>query len=89
MTFMQVVSAVVPSELTGTYRKIVHDVKAHQTADALAALKPHLREDGYVLSAQNGLNGIAITQAVGSERTMGCFVNQLFKIQSVPDPAAV
>jgi len=28
-----------------------------------------------VLSAQNGLNEITIARAIGSERTMGCFVN--------------
>ncbi len=74
-TFTQVVPAAVPSELKGTYGRIVLAVKAHQTADALAALKPHLRDDGFVLSAQNGLNEIAIAQAIGRERTMGCFVN--------------
>ena len=74
-TFTQAVSAVVPGELTGTYGRIILAVKAHQTADALVALKPHLREDGYVLSAQNGLNEIAIAESVGNARTMGCFVN--------------
>jgi 2-dehydropantoate 2-reductase len=73
--FTQVVPAVTPKELKGTFGRIVLAVKAHQTADALAALKPHLRDDGYVLSAQNGLNEIAIARAVGDERTIGCFVN--------------
>jgi 2-dehydropantoate 2-reductase len=73
--FTQVVPAVTPAELKGTFGRIVLAVKAHQTADALAALKPHLRDDGYVLSAQNGLNEITIARAVGNERTMGCFVN--------------
>jgi 2-dehydropantoate 2-reductase len=74
-TFTQVIPAVAPDELAGTYGRIVLAVKAHQTVDALAALKPHLREDGYVLSAQNGLNEITIAQTIGNERTMGCFVN--------------
>jgi 2-dehydropantoate 2-reductase len=74
-TFTQVVPAVTPGELTGTYGRIVLAVKAHQTVDALAALKPHLREGSYVLSAQNGLNEITIAQTIGNERTMGCFVN--------------
>jgi 2-dehydropantoate 2-reductase len=73
--FTQVIPAVTPSELKGTFGCIVLAVKAHQTAEALAALKPHLREDGYVLSAQNGLNEITIARIVGDERTMGCFVN--------------
>ncbi len=38
-------------------------------------LLPHLAPDGFVLSAQNGLNEIAIAKAAGEARTMGCFVN--------------
>ncbi|MGX1790569.1 ketopantoate reductase family protein [Bosea sp. NPDC055332] len=73
--FRQVVPAMTPQELTGTYSRIVLAVKAGATEAALAALKPHLAEGGYVLSAQNGLNEITIAKAVGAERTMGCFVN--------------
>jgi len=73
--FRQVVPAVTPQELTGTYSRIVLAVKAGATEAALAALTPHLAEDGYVLSAQNGLNEITIAKAVGEKRTMGCFVN--------------
>lgn len=73
--FRQVIPAVTPAELTGTYKRIVLAVKAGATDEAVAALSPHLAADGYVLSAQNGLNEIAIAAAVGAERTMGCFVN--------------
>jgi 2-dehydropantoate 2-reductase len=50
-------------------------VKAQATAAALPMLAPHLAPDGFVFSAQNGLNEIAIAEAVGPDRTMGCFVN--------------
>lgn len=73
--FRQVVPAVTPQELTGSYSRIVLAVKAGATEAALTALKPHLAGDGYVLSAQNGLNEITIAKAVGEQRTMGCFVN--------------
>ncbi|CAN7555850.1 ketopantoate reductase family protein [Bosea sp. LjRoot90] len=73
--FHQVVPAVTPGELTGTYSRIVLAVKAGATEAALAALKPHLAADGFVLSAQNGLNEIVIAKAIGEQRTMGCFVN--------------
>ena len=73
--FRQVIPAVTPAELTGTYKRIVLAVKAGATDEAVAALAPHLADDGYVLSAQNGLNEIAIAAVVGAERTMGCFVN--------------
>ncbi|RYE84836.1 MAG: ketopantoate reductase family protein, partial [Hyphomicrobiales bacterium] len=71
----QVVPAVTPQELTGTYSRIVLAVKAGATEAALAALVPHLAANGFVLSAQNGLNEITIAKAVGERRTMGCFVN--------------
>jgi 2-dehydropantoate 2-reductase len=73
--FNQVVPAVTPAELTGSYARIVLAVKAQATAAALPMLAPHLAPDGFVLSAQNGLNELEIAAALGSERTMGCFVN--------------
>lgn len=73
--FRQVVPTVTPEAVTGTWPIIVLAVKAHATESALAMLTPHLAPDGYVLSAQNGLNEIAISRIIGAERTMGCFVN--------------
>jgi 2-dehydropantoate 2-reductase len=74
-TFRQVVPCVTPERVTGTWPIIVLAVKAQATEPALAMLKRHLAPDGYVLSAQNGLNEIAIAAALGEARTMGCFVN--------------
>lgn len=73
--FTQVVPAVTPDELEGRYSRIVLAVKAQATEEATRALAPHLAEDGYVLSAQNGLNELTIADIVGPERTMGAFVN--------------
>lgn len=73
--FTQVVPCVTPEQVTGTYSRIVLAVKAQATQGALAALAPHLAEDGFVLSAQNGLNERVIAQHVGADRTMGAFVN--------------
>jgi 2-dehydropantoate 2-reductase len=74
-TFRQVVPSLAPGEVKGRWPIVVLAVKAQATEAALAQLAPHLADDGYVLSAQNGLNEIAIAKAVGAERTMGCFVN--------------
>lgn len=75
-TFTQRVPAVTPDELgERVFRRAVLAVKAHHTPAAVAALAPHLAADGFVLSAQNGLNERAIARVVGNERTMGCFVN--------------
>jgi 2-dehydropantoate 2-reductase len=54
---------------------VILAVKAHHTQQAVRALKPHLADDGSVLSAQNGLNELLIAAEVGTERTVGCFVN--------------
>ncbi len=74
-SFRQIVPAVTPGELTGTFGVIVLAVKAQATEAALAMLEPHLADYGYILSAQNGLNELTIAHHVGAERTMGCFVN--------------
>ena len=74
-TFRQVVPTVLPQELEGQFKTIVLAVKAQATEAAMAMLLPHLANDGYVLSAQNGLNELAIARAAGDARTMGCFVN--------------
>jgi 2-dehydropantoate 2-reductase len=73
--FTQIIPAVTPDELTGRYARIVLAVKAQATKAALPVLAPHLADDGFVFSAQNGLNELEIAEAVSAERTMGCFVN--------------
>lgn len=73
--FRQVVPATTPGELTGSYGRIVLAVKAQHTKEAGRQLKPHLAANGFVLSAQNGLNELAIADIVGRQRTMGAFVN--------------
>ena len=73
--FTQIVPAATPDELRSTHKRIVLAVKAHATEGALDGIVRHLAPDGYVLSAQNGLNELAIAARVGDARTMGCFVN--------------
>ena len=74
-TFAVRVSAFTPETLRGEWDTIVLGTKAHHTESAVIALRPHLSASGCVISAQNGLNEIAIADAVGAERTMGAFVN--------------
>lgn len=73
--FTQQVPAATPAELKGRYSRIVLAVKAQATADTVRSLLPHLSPDGFILSAQNGLNESVIAELAGPERTMGCFVN--------------
>jgi 2-dehydropantoate 2-reductase len=69
------VPAFTPETLNGTWDQIILATKAHHTTSAVSALLPHLAPDGYVVSAQNGLNEIAIADVVGAGRTVGAFVN--------------
>lgn len=74
-TFRQTVPCVTPAAVEGRYRRIVLAVKAPATETAMDQLLPHLADDGFVLSVQNGLNERRIAALAGTERTMGAFVN--------------
>lgn len=73
--FTQPVRAATPEEVEGTFTRVFLAVKAHHTREAVRALAPHLADDGFVVSAQNGLNELVIAEEVGRARTVGCFVN--------------
>ncbi len=74
-TFSVTAPAFTPSELAGTWQRIFLAVKAHHTEAAARALTPHLAQNGYVLSLQNGLNELIIQRIVGRDRTIGAFIN--------------
>jgi len=67
--------AFIPDTLRGTWDTIILATKAHHTETAARALRPHLTPAGCVVSAQNGLNELAIAAAVGEAHTVGAFVN--------------
>jgi 2-dehydropantoate 2-reductase len=73
--FTQQVPAFTPDRLHGIYGRSLLCVKAQDTAAAAVALRPFLADDGYVVSAQNGLNERVIAGIVGPARTIGAFVN--------------
>ncbi len=72
--FTQRVPAATPEEIEGAHSRILLAVKAQHTAAALEQLLPHLASDGYILSAQNGLNEILIAEKAGANRTIGCYL---------------
>lgn len=74
-TFSVSVSAFIPAELTGHWSCVLLCTKAQHTHEALTALLPHLTEDGYVVSVQNGLNEFVIADVIGEARVVGSFVN--------------
>ncbi len=73
--FTQLLPAYTPQDVEGEWDTIILATKAHHTEGAVRDLAPHLSATGFVVSAQNGLNELAIAKIVGAERTMGCFVN--------------
>ncbi len=73
--FTQGVSAFTPDDLRGEWDATILATKAHHTESAIVALAPHVSASGWVISAQNGLNELAISAVVGPSRTVGAFVN--------------
>lgn len=67
--------AYTPYVLSGQWGAILLCTKAQHTEGAIKALLPHLKENGYVVSVQNGLNELLISELVGEARTVGSFVN--------------
>ena len=73
--FTAQIPALLPDEVTGKYSRMVLAVKAQHTEGAAKALAPHLADDGFVVSTQNGMNELVISDVIGKERTVGAFVN--------------
>ncbi|HVT70928.1 MAG TPA: 2-dehydropantoate 2-reductase N-terminal domain-containing protein, partial [Trebonia sp.] len=73
-----VVAAYTPGSAPGTLRGLRHVIlatKSQHTADAAAWIAPRLADDGFVLSAQNGLNEPVIAEYTGADRVIGAFIN--------------
>jgi 2-dehydropantoate 2-reductase len=73
--FVVSAKAVTPENVEGIFDIVILATKAQHTQEATEAIKPHLAPNGYILSAQNGLNELIIQEIVGKERTIGSFVN--------------
>ena len=73
--FTAAAPAFTPAAIHGQWETIILATKAQHTEEATRSLAAHLTADGFVLSAQNGLNELVISQIVGRERTVGAFVN--------------
>ncbi|GIV79696.1 2-dehydropantoate 2-reductase [Litorilinea aerophila] len=74
-TFTVPAQAVTPDQMPDQLGAVILAVKAPATRAAMAAIAPRLAPDGFVVSAQNGLNELIIAEMVGQERTIGCFIN--------------
>ncbi len=73
--FVVRIPAVIPDEVLGRFSRVILAVKAQHTRAAIEMIRPHLTADGFVVSAQNGLNELTISEVVGKGATIGAFVN--------------
>ena len=74
-TFSVSVPAFTPEQLGGQWDCVLLCTKAQHTETALEALRPHLSENSYVVSVQNGLNEQTLADRLGKSRVIGSFVN--------------
>ncbi|MGF7162602.1 2-dehydropantoate 2-reductase [Rhodoligotrophos appendicifer] len=73
------------TELQGLSREKAVDIaiiatKSYDTAWATLMIAPYLAPDGYVVSAQNGINEERIAAIVGWGRVVGCMVGNNFTV---------
>lgn len=66
-----------PSELHGSVQQAIIAVKSMHTLAAANALAPHLADDGFVVSLQNGWNPERIGEIVGMHRVLGGMVHMV------------
>ncbi len=60
-----------PEEIDGEYDAGMIAVRSNFTAAALDTVMPHLKEDGLLVSMQNGINPPLLQERVGADRTVG------------------
>jgi 2-dehydropantoate 2-reductase len=68
------VPAISPSQLRAPLGAVILAVKAHDTEAAVSPVVPHLGQDEYVVSLQNGLEEYKLARMIGAERTVGAFL---------------
>lgn len=74
-SFKQPLPAYTPEDIAGVWETIFLCVKALDTGSAARQLSPHLSKEGVIVSLQNGFNELTIAEVIGSQRTMGAFIN--------------
>lgn len=68
------VMALTPDEMTGTYDVILLLTKQLLNKEVVTFLKEYLKEDGVLVTLQNGIPEPDIAEIIGNHRTMGCVV---------------
>lgn len=74
LNFTQEVTAYTPEEMSGTYDAIFLMTKQLNNAEVVGMLKGFLAEDGVIVTLQNGIPELLISEIVGEDRVLGCTV---------------
>lgn len=74
VNFTQNVTAYTPEEMSGRYDIIFLMTKQQQNRDVVTSLKNFLADDGVIVTLQNGIPELLISEIVGEERVLGCTV---------------
>lgn len=74
VNFTQPVTALTDEEMTGEYDVIFLMTKQLHNAEVVNMLKGSLAEDGVIVTLQNGLPELLISEIVGPSRVLGCTV---------------
>ena len=74
ISFSQPVKAFLPSEMEGLFDYIFLMTKQLENDSVVRFLSGHLREDGALITTQNGLPELGIAKIIGEDRTLGCTI---------------
>lgn len=74
LNFTQKVSTLFPEEMTGKYDIIFLMTKQLENSKVVRFLDDFLEPDGVIVTLQNGLPELGISEIVGEDRVMGCTV---------------
>ena len=74
VSFTQKVTAYTPDEMNGVYDIIFLITKQQQNKEVVTHIKEFLAEDGVIVTLQNGIPELLISEIVGEQRVLGCTV---------------
>lgn len=74
VNFKQEVTAYTPDEMSGMYDIIFLMTKQQQNREVVTSIKKFLADDGVIVTLQNGIPELLISEIVGEQRVLGCTV---------------
>ncbi len=74
LNFTQKVTAYTPDEMSGTYDIILLMTKQQHNREVVTFIKDFLAPDGVIVTLQNGIPELLISEIVGEDRVLGCSV---------------